>query len=249
MCKSAIADDKTLPTDTLSAISAFNASYDTNTWGKRTADGGSLDDEPSKRQHLDAHHQQTLGQDAHLHLDHSQLDHPSLHDAVNYPVNVSVSELQAAVAAVAEQHQQQQQQRQQQQDFGQQQQQFEQQQRFKQEQQQFEQQQQHFQQQQQQERSIVSDEQDPIPNGDDGMDQRLQSEEAEYEDDEEVEGSPFQAHQDHLMNPFGHSQHEWATPTNLMDDSTAVLWSANHGMRVRSLPVVDNLVSKLRSPS
>ena len=95
----------------------------------------------------------------------------------------------------------------------------------------------------------MSDEQGHIRNGDDGIGQRLQSEEAEYEDDEEVEGSPFQTHQDHLMNPFGHSQHEWTTPTNLMDDSTAVLWSANHGMRVRSLPVVDNLVSKLRLSS
>ncbi|KAI5804113.1 telomere repeat binding factor-domain-containing protein, partial [Peziza echinospora] len=30
-----------------------------------------------------------------------------------------------------------------------------------------------------------------------------------------------------------------------MDDSTAVLWSANHGMRVRSLPVVDNLSTQI----
>ena len=74
------------------------------------------------------------------------------------------------------------------------------------------------------------------------MTDRLQSEEAEYEDDEDVDDSSFQTHQDHIMNPFC-QQRGWTTPKNLMDDSTAVLWSANHGMRVRSLPVVDNLVS------
>lgn len=191
----------------MSAISAFNASYDTNAWGKRTADTGTIVDDPSsptKRQQLDTH-QQPLSQETHL-----QLDPSALHDAVSFN-NVSVTELQVAVAAVAERHQQHQQH-------------------------QHQHQHQHLQQPQ-----IMGAPQQEHQGGD--MTDRLQSEEAEYEDDEDVDDSPFQTHhQDHLMNPFG-QQHDWTTPKNLMDDSTAVLWSANHGMRVRSLPVVDNLVS------
>lgn len=70
---------------------------------------------------------------------------------------------------------------------------------------------------------------------------RVGSEEADYEEDEE--GDDMIYSNTNMINTFHLPQPEWTAPTNLMDDSTAVLWSAAHGMRVNSLPVVDNLVS------
>ena len=189
--------------DTLSAISAFNASYDTNQWNKRPSSTANSDDDieppPAKR-----HQAELPDVSENVVHDHSLMPIPEYrheeHGHITEPPEAAPADVQE------EQH------------------------------------------------HIVIPEQNHIHtgNGNDiqhSMDAdvtgRMPSEEVDYEEDDEADGSPFQSHRDHLMNPFGPPMQDWAIPTSLMDDSTAVLWSANHGMRVRSLPVVDNLVIPL----